>query len=315
MSLHPDAERLLLMRREVGAKPFETMTPLEARAAYAAGRGVLQPPPAPVGLVEGLSAPGPHGPIPLRRYRPFGSEPGRVLPTLVYLHGGGWVFGDLDSHDGVCRSLSNAAFCQIVSVDYRLAPEHVFPAAVDDALAALRYVHANAAALAADPARLMVGGDSAGGNLAAVLALMARDGTAPPVIHQLLNYPVTDLTMSQDAYRRVTRDMPLTSVTMAWFIDHYLHGADATDWRASPLRAASLSGVAPATIVSAYYDPLCDDAVEYARRLSREGVRVAHLHFSDQVHGFLTMGAVLRTSGTAIAMLGAALAQAVTEGG
>lgn len=311
MPLHPDAERCLAMARAAGARPYQEMTPAEARAAYRAGRAAVAPDPAPVALAQDLAPT--DLPIRLRRYRPAGSAPETALPTLLYLHGGGWLFGDLDSHDGTCRLLCNAAQCQILSVDYRLCPEHRFPTAVEDAAASLRYLHANAESLGADPARLMVGGDSAGGNLAAVLALMARDGDLPALIHQMLVYPATDLTMAQPAYQRATQNLPLTAATMAWFIGHYLNGADASDWRASPLRAASLTGVAPATVLSAWYDPLCDDATAYAARLAQDGVRVTALHFADQMHGFLGQGRIIRSAGTAIAMLGAALAQAIAE--
>ena len=190
-------------------------------------------------------APGPAGPILLRLFRP--ADAPTMCPTLIYYHGGGWVVGGLDSHDGVCRILANAAACAVVAVDYRLAPEHRFPAAVDDCSAATEWVMREAASLGLDPSRFAVGGDSAGGNLAAVMAILARDRALPtPPVAQLLIYPATDLVMNHPSYARVTDGLPLTAATMRWFGELYCAAeADRTDWRASPLRAASLGGHGP----------------------------------------------------------------------
>jgi acetyl esterase len=216
------------------------------------------------------------------------------LPALLYLHGGGWVIGDLDSHDGICRRLANLAACRVIAVDYRLAPEHRFPAAVDDAVAALAWVAGNAAALGVDPARIAVGGDSAGGNLAAVLAIMGRDGAAPAPVFQLLLYPAVDLTMASDSYARVTEGLPLTAASMRYFIDHYVPDAgQRLNWRASPLRAERLAGTPPALVLTVGHDPLADEGRAYADRLDTEGVRVTALHMADQIHGMLTMGRVI----------------------
>jgi acetyl esterase len=248
----------------------------------------------------------------LRLYRPAGTKADEVLPAMVYYHGGGWLLGDLDSHDVACRHYANSARCRVVSVDYRMAPEHKFPASVDDCAEATRWVIAQSLALGIDRTRVAVGGDSAGGNLAAVMALMARDGDMPPLVFQLLVYPVTDLGMTHESYRRVTQGVPLTAQTMDWFIDHYLHGPkERADWRASPLRAADLSGVAPALVLTASYDPLCDEGVAYAERLEREGVRVIHLHFSDQLHGFVGQGRIIRAGTMALDMMAAALKKAL----
>jgi acetyl esterase len=210
-----------------------------------------------------------------------------------------------------CRHYANGARCRVLSVDYRLAPEHKFPAAVDDSVAATRWIIAQAAALGIDPARVAVGGDSAGGNIAAVLALMARDGDLPPLCFQLLVYPATDMTMTTRSSQTATEGM-LTSTTMKWFIDHYLAGPhDRADWRASPLRAADLSDTPPALVLTCAYDPLCDEGAAYAQRLEREGVRVIHLHFSDQLHGFLGQGKIIHAAGTALDMIAAALKQAL----
>jgi acetyl esterase len=248
----------------------------------------------------------------LRLYRPAGTTPDDVLPALLYFHGGGWLLGGLDSHDTTCRHFANAARCAVVSVDYRMAPEHKFPAAVDDSAAATQWVISHAAPLGVDPARVAVGGDSAGGNLAAVMALMARNGTLPKLAFQLLVYPATDMAMTTVSSQTITQTVPLTSATMKWFIDHYMRGPeDVVDWRASPARAADLSGTAPALVLTCSCDPLRDEGVEYARRLEREGVRVTHLHFSDQIHGFMSMGRIIRTAGTAIDMMAGVLGKAL----
>jgi acetyl esterase len=192
-----------------------------------------------------------------------------------------------------------------------MAPEHKFPAAVDDSAAATRWIIEQAGALGIDRARVAVGGDSAGGNLAAVLALMARDGDLPPLAYQLLVYPATDMAMTTVSSQTVNTGI-LTSKTIKWFIDHYLRGRkDVSDWRASPLRAADLSGVAQALVLTCSYDPLCDEGIAYARRLEREGVRVTHLHFSDQTHGFVGQGKIIRAGNTALDMMAAALKKAL----
>ena len=312
MPLDPDAETLLAMMRAAGRPPMETLSPDEARQAFKAGRVVTQPDPQDVAEVRDLSCPGPHGSIPLRAYRPIGTHADEVLPALMYYHGGGWLLGDLDSHDVACRHYANAARCRVVSVDYRMAPEYKFPAAVDDCAAATGWVIAQSDALGIDRRRVAVGGDLAGGNLAAVMALMARDGDLPPLAFQLLVYPATDMGMTHESYQRVTEGVPLTAKTMDWFIDHYLHGPnDRRDWRASPLRAADLSGVAPALVLTASHDPLCDEGVAYAERLEREGVRVMHLHFSDQLHGFVGQGRIIRAGTMALDMMAVALKKAL----
>jgi acetyl esterase len=308
MILDPDNQRVLDLIKAAGRPPFNTLSPDEARGFFAAGRTVMQPDPPDVAEVRDLEAPGPNGAVRLRCYRALGCAPDAVLPVLIYYHGGGWVLGDLDSHDQACRAIANAAGCCVISVDYRLAPEVKFPGAISDSAAATRWILGQAADLGIDPARAAVGGDSAGGNIAAVMALMARDGYLPAVAFQLLIYPVTDMGMGHESYQRITEGYPLVASTMKWFVDHYLNGAaDIADWRASPLRAASLAGAAPAMVVTCAHDPLCDEGVEYAKRLDREGVAVTHLHFNDQMHGFLTMGRLIRASQSLIEMMAVAL--------
>jgi acetyl esterase len=312
MPLDPDAQLVIDMIRTAGRPPFETLTPAEARQAYTNSRKVLQPPRNDVAETRDLAAAGPAGAIPLRTYRGLGTDPDEKLPALIYFHGGGWLLGDLESHDGVCRRFANVAQCRVVSVDYRMAPEHKFPASVDDSAAATRWVMTNATSLGIDASRVAVGGDSAGGNLAAVMALMARDGGLPPVMFQLLIYPATDMRMVTASSQTVTEGVPLTSATMRWFINHYMRSTeDQNDWRASPLRAPDLSGVAQALVLTCSYDPLCDEGISYARRLEREGVRVTHMHFSDQPHGFMSMGRIIRTADVAIDMMGAVLKKAL----
>jgi len=303
--LHPDCVTLMEMAKASGRPAFDTLTPAEARVQYAAGRPVLQPPPPAVAEARDLTLPGGIG---ARLYRPAGSAAGDLLPGLLFAHGGGWVFGDLDTHDHLARSLANEAGCAVLAVDYRLAPEHRFPAAIEDCAAALRHLAAEAAAFGVDPARLAVGGDSAGGCMAAVLALMARDGAVPPVRYQLLLYPAADMAQVHEAYARFAGGVPLTTSLMRWFRDHYIpDAAQWTDWRASPLRAPSLAGAAPAFVLTVAHDPLCDEGRDYALRLEREGVRVTHLHAADMIHGMLTMGAIIRPTATYIRAAGAAL--------
>jgi len=290
--LHPDCLALLEMVKASGRPRFETMEPLAARAQYAAGRPILQPPAPDVAQMRDLSLPGGAA---ARLYRPIGSAASDILPCLVFAHGGGWVFGDLDTHDHLARSLCNGAGCAVLAVDYRMAPEHGFPAAVDDLTEAVRFAAREAAALGIDPGRLAVGGDSAGGNLSAVAALMARDGALPPLRFQLLLYPATDMTATHESYSRFTEGLPLVAGGMHWFRNLYIpDAAQWNDWRASPLRAASLAGTAPAFVLTVGHDPLADEGRDYAARLEREGVRVTLHHAADILHGALTMCAIIK---------------------
>src|SRR5262245_6355313 len=218
--LHPDAALVCQMIVAANRPALETLTAPQAREAYLASRKALQPDSEPVAEVADLQASGPAGPIPLRLYRGIGADKGTPQPTLVYFHGGGWVIGDLDSHDQCCRALANAAQCIVVAVDYRLAPEHKFPAAVEDAIAATRWVADNAQSLGVDAGRLAIGGDSAGGNLAAVVALDARNRGDPRIVFQLLIYPATDMRMDRPSHLRHADQLPLRRSTMLWFLGH-----------------------------------------------------------------------------------------------
>lgn len=290
--LDPDARRLLDLIRKAGRPPFEALSPADARAAYAASWEVMQSPGGDVASSEDVTIAGPGGPLTLRVYRGLGTPGDAVLPCLLFLHGGGWVIGDLESHDRMCRRLATVARICVVAVDYRLAPEHPFPAALDDATAALRWVASQADALRIHALGIGVGGDSAGGNLAAALALVARDQPGLPALAcQALVYPAVDLVADSDSYRRVVSDAPLTAATMHYFIGHYTPDAvDRRDWRASPLRAPSLAGLPPAIVLTMAHDPLCDEGRAYAQRLDDAGVRVAALHLNDQTHGLLGQG-------------------------
>ena len=301
--LHPDAQRVCDLIVAAKRPAYETLTPSEAREAYLSSRRALQPDAEEVAEVRPLQAAGPTGPIPMRFYRGHGAGMGSPQPALIYFHGGGWVIGDLESHDQACRAIANAARCIVVAVDYRLAPEHKFPAAVEDTIAATRWVSENAERLGIDGKRIAIGGDSAGGNLAAVVALDARDRGGPPIALQVLIYPATDFGISHASHMRHADQLPLRRSTIQWFAAHYLRGAeDEADWRASPLRAKSFSGLPPALLVTAGFDPLSDEGEAYARALEAAGVPVTLERFGSQIHGFLNMGRIVADSARLVAL-------------
>jgi acetyl esterase len=295
VTLDPDAAAVFKAFQEAGRPAYETLTPAEARAFYLAARVVSNPEPPELESVRPLSIPAPHGSIPARLYTPKRlRKTDGLAPCLVFFHGGGWVIGDLDSHDVVCRKLADQGELIVISVDYRLAPEHKFPAAVDDAITATKWIATNARQLGVDASRLTVGGDSAGGNLAAVVAISARDGNGPAISGQVLIYPATDFAMTHASHREPETSILLTHSVIRWFRDHYLSGsADTHDWRASPVRAGTLIGLPPAYVLTAGGDPLRDEGDEYAKRLKEAGVPVTFRHFSGQFHGFFTMGKLL----------------------
>lgn len=306
--LHPQARALIDLMAERGVPPTHTLSPADARNFYRERRTFTQPEPPQVAEVRELQA----GTIPLRLYRPAGSQAAAMLPVLVYYHGGGWVIGDLDTHDVLCRQLANSSGCAVVAVDYRMGPEHRFPAAVDDVLAATRWVRANAASLGVDADRLAVGGDSAGGNLAAVVAIAARDAGDLPIAFQLLIYPATDMRRGHASHVTNGDGYVLTKDTIAYFHDHYINEpAHDLDWRASPLLQADLKGLPPSLLITAGYDPLRDEGLDYARALTEAGNRVSYVCFERQIHGFITMGRVLDEANTAVALCGAELRRAL----
>ena len=306
--LDPDAQAVLDAAIKAGAPPVETQTPEEARATVKARRAALNQPVPFVAEVRNLTAPGPGGPIPMRLYRAKMVEELRSQPCLMFFHGGGWVFGDLDTHDVTCRHLANAAECTVISVGYRLAPEHKFPAAFEDSFAATQWVAANARELAIDPDRLAVGGDSAGGNLATTVAMAAARSEGPKLTYQVLIYPVADLQMTDESYQTVGEGYLLTTKAMVWFRDHYLRNVDDIgDWRASPLRAQSFAGLPPAYVVTAGCDPLCDEGVAYAKLLEKNGIPVTYRHRPGQMHGFIGMSGFIKAADEVIADIGQAL--------
>lgn len=330
-SLDPQVQVLLERWAREPQPVYACMTPDEARRAYRESRLRLQAEPQAVAAVESLftdtAANGAAQRVAVRLYRPLfhsqntqspafdpASDPkaGR-LPCLVYFHGGGWTLGDLDSHDGLCRALAQAGQCAVAAVDYRLAPEHRFPAAVEDAIAATRWIAARADALGIDAERLAVGGDSAGGTLAAAVALALR-GSKVRLVLQLLFYPATDMAHDLPSHQRLAEGYALTRTSLLWFRANYLgspvNQRDIADWRASPLSADDLAGLPPASIVTAGFDPLLDEGRAYAERLHAAGVPLRYECFNGMIHGFLLMTRELAASRHAIHRAGQALREA-----
>jgi acetyl esterase len=311
--LHPQAKFLLDLMIERGVPPTHTLSPADARAFYRERRAVTQPEPPPIAETRDLPASGPHGAIPLRLYHPQAAAQRKSAPpVLVYFHGGGWVIGDLDTHDTLCRELAIGSGCAVVAVDYRMAPEHRFPTAVDDSVAATRWVRDHAAALGVDALRLAVGGDSAGGNLAAVVAITLRDAGDLPIRFQLLIYPATDQRRGWPSHQTNGQGYLLTTETIDYFHDHYLPDkAMDLDWRASPLLHPDLSRLPPALVLTAGYDPLRDEALQYSHRLTQAGNRATHILFERQIHGFVTMGKVIDEANAAVQICAAELRRAL----
>ena len=305
ITLDADAAAVIQAYRDAGRPAYETLTPDEARQFYLAAREVTNPEPPPIAGVETMVVPGPAGPIPARLYRPLTlRQADGLAPCLIFFHGGGWVIGDLDTHDVVCRTLAAVGETIVIAIDYRLAPEHKFPAAVDDAIAATQWVARNALSLGVDVDRLVVGGDSAGGNLAAIVAIHARD-TELKIAGQMLIYPATDFAMTHPSHSEPETDVLLTHAVIRWFRDHYLNGpADVDNWKASPARTASLAGLPPAFVLTAGADPLRDEGDEFAKRLADAGVAVTYRTYPGQFHGFITMGKLLPKSHEALRDIG-----------
>ena len=286
--VHAQVQEVLRAMAEAKLRPIEEMTPAEAREQMEATARARKAEPLSVARVEERMIPGPVGEIRLRFYWPQAAAP---VPAIVYYHGGGHVIGSLDTHDFVARNLCSGVGALVASVDYRMGPEHKFPAAVDDAWGALQWVGANAESLSADPARMGVHGDSAGANLAAVVALLARDAGSPRVSLQSLVYPITDYGLVGDSYEKYANGYGiLTRAAMVWFRDHYLRNPeDAKDWRASPIKAATLAGAAPAIVITAECDVLHDDGQRYADALQHAGVPVEYKDFPGMIHAFFGM--------------------------
>jgi acetyl esterase len=293
MPLDAQTQALLDQMNAADAPPLHTLSPAAAREVMFE-LAKMGGDPDPIVRVQDSVASGPAGDVPIRIYTPDGEGP---FPILVYFHGGGWVIGDRDTHDVPCRNLANRAQCVVVSVDYRLAPEHKFPAAPQDCLAATRWAAANAAEFNGDPLRIAIGGDSAGGNLAAVVAQMARDEGGPALVGQLLIYPVTDYYIpDKPSYIENADGHLLTRDAMIYFWNHYLNSpVEADNPYAAPLRAADLSNLPAAFVLTAEFDPLRDEGEQYADRLSAASVQTHRKRYGGTIHGCVSLAGVLDT--------------------
>ncbi|MET0678533.1 MAG: alpha/beta hydrolase [Bradyrhizobium sp.] len=302
VKLDPDAAAVYQAFQDAGRPAYENLSAPEAREFYRAARPVVNPDPPALESSKPLSIPAPHGTIPARIYTPKTlRKTNGLAPCLVFFHGGGWVIGDLDTHEVVCQKIAHEGELIVISVDYRLAPEHKYPAAADDAITATKWIAANAKQLGIDALQLMVGGDSAGGNLAAVVALAARDGDGPKLAGQVLVYPATDFAMKHPSHSEPETSILLTHSVIKWFCNHYLtSAADIEHWKASPARATTLAGLPPSYVLTAGADPLRDEGAEYAARLKEAGVPVTYRHFPGQFHGFFTMGKLLNQANVAV---------------
>ena len=305
MPVDPQAQAFLDILTALNVPPMNTLAVEEVRASYDA-MAQFSGIPEEVHSVENRTIPGPAGEIPVRIYAPEGAGP---FPVLVFFHGGGWTIGTLNGYDGVCRALTNSAQCIVVSVDYRLAPEHKFPAAVEDAYAATEWVAQNAASFSGDPERIAVGGDSAGGNLSAVVSQMARDKGGPKLVYQLLIYPATDYFIPGTASMHENADgYFLTRDSIVWFWNHYSNSEeDAHNPMMAPIYAKDFHNLPPALVITAEYDPLRDEGEMYAAKLQEAGVPVTSTRYNGMIHGFFTMAGIMDQSKVAIAEAAAAL--------
>jgi acetyl esterase len=314
MSLDPESQRLIDLMAAANRPAWNTLSPQAARDLYLSLRpGAQGPRPAEVTVVD-RTIPGPSGPLPVRLYRPASAPADARLPGLVYAHGGGWVFGNLDSHDVLCAQLAIEAGIAVFAVDYRLAPEAQFPGAFDDVVTGLEWVAANGASVGIDATKLAIGGDSAGGNLAAAVSIWARDHGGPKLLLQLLAYPVTDAVARAESYRHYEDGYGLNAATMEWFFDHYTPDkAMRADWRVSPLRAKSLGGLPPALVITAGYDPLRDEGRAYAFRLQQDGTLADLVEFGGMLHGFLSSPMLLHGARRGTSLAAAALREALVH--
>jgi acetyl esterase len=308
VGLHPQVAALLEQASRSAFPTLDKLTPFVARRLYRERCAAVAPRRPEVERASPLLADTPAGPVAMRHYRPAGSRQDEMLPALVFFHGGGWTIGDLDTHDVLCRELANGARCAVLAVEYRVGPEAPFPAAVEDCAAATRFVFAKAASLGVDAARIAVGGDSAGGTLAIVVSMLAREARGAMPCFQLLIYPATDQRAASASHERNGRGYLLTSDLFRYFRSSYLPDQQQwTDWRASPALAASLAGLPPAFVLTAGYDPLVDEGREFAQRLQRDGVNAAYSEYPDMIHGFIVMGGILDRANDAVQECCAAL--------
>ena len=315
MPLDPQVAAVLDAAKKANLPELWQLTPDDARAEYLRRTNRLKAE-VDIYLSEDREIDGPGGRIPIRIYTPRGLAADEKLPVLVWYHGGGYVIGDLDTHDWACRALANEAECIVVAVDYRLAPEHKFPAAVEDCYAALKWVANNAPEIHADTSRIAVGGDSAGGNLATVVSILARDDGSPNICFQLLVYPVTAPEPETKSHHAFAEGYLLTRKTITWFFTHYLRSPkDTKDFRYAPLEADDLSSLPPALIIVAGYDPLRDEGVEYAEAMIHAGNRVRLSNYEGMVHGFFLMGGMVDASRHAVSESAAMLRDAFASSG
>ncbi|HWQ39631.1 MAG TPA: alpha/beta hydrolase [Burkholderiales bacterium] len=300
MPLDPQAQRVIDLVRKANAPEFWQLTPDQAREQYRLRVDKLKVR-EDIHRTEDRRIPGPGSHLPIRIYTPRELKAGEKLPVLVWYHGGGFVIGDLETHDSACRMLANRAECIVVAVDYRLAPEFKFPAAVEDSEAALKWIALHAVEFGGDAQRIAVGGDSAGGNLAAVVAILARNAGHPKLAFQLLVYPAVAPEPETDSHHRFAEGYLLTRRTITWFYRHYLRSPkDANDFRYAPLVADDLSDLPPAFVLVAGYDPLRDEGVEYAKRLIAAGNRVRLTSYEGMIHGFYLMGGAVDAAKRAV---------------
>jgi acetyl esterase len=303
--LDPQAQALMQLMIDKGVPPVNTLTPVQARESYRSRRTFTQPEAPEVYRVEDKLVTYNGVKVPVRVYHPHTAQTQKSLPALVYLHGGGWTIGDLDTHDVLCRSLCIQAEVVVVSVDYRMGPEHKFPAAYDDSVAAFNWTVANASALGVDAKRIAIGGDSAGGNLSAAACVGLRDqkGLSVQPAFQLLIYPATIMWQDTPSYHANGQGYMLTKDSIAYYTDNYLRSRDdAKDWRASPQWANSHADLPPAFVMTAGFDPLRDEGLMYADALSKAGVPCQYICFERQIHGFITMGRVMQEANTAVTL-------------
>ena len=312
MPLDPVLKAFLDQVAAMGGPKTWEMQPHEAREAFAGLMQLAGPKDIPIGKVNNIAISAAHGEIAARSYAPVAanSEP---LPTLVFFHGGGWVIGNVDTHDGLCRIIANGSGCRVISVEYRLSPESKFPGPVEDAVAAIEWIEKNAAQLGVDANRLAVGGDSAGGDLAAVVAQIAKAKGAPKIAYQMLLFPVTQIGDETRSLREYAEGFFLERKTLDWFYSHYLPmDADRKDPRISPLAAADVAGLPPAYFMLAGFDPLHDEGMAYAEKLRSAGVPVTVADFPDMVHDFIYLQAVLPQAAEALNAAAKALKTALT---
>jgi len=303
--LDPQAQALMQLMVEKGVPPVNTLTAVQARESYRSRRAFTQPDAPEVYQVADQVIQSNGVNVPVRVYHPHTAQTQKSLPALVYIHGGGWTIGDLDTHDVLCRSLCLQAGVVVVSVDYRMGPEHKFPAAYDDTVAAFNWTVANASALGVDAKRIAIGGDSAGGNLSAAACIGLRDqkGLSVQPAFQLLIYPATIMWQDTPSYHANGQGYMLTKDSIAYYTDNYLRNRDdAKDWRASPQWASTHAGLPPAFVMTAGFDPLRDEGLMYADALSKAGVSCQYICFERQIHGFITMGRVMQEANTAVSL-------------